>query len=242
MLVLAVGLQKSGSSWFFNLINDILIESGFSDSRDIKKNNNTESFIKYQSCEIEDLSKNNLDILLNISRHNTYAIKTHLKPNGYILDIIKENLIKPLIIVREPKDIIASALDAGKNLRSRGIYERFGKIYTFEDSINFVKVVLNTYKEWRHNKNLSVFKYEDLIIEPIVQLKRISNILNCKLTDLELENIYIRYLPENIEKTGNGLLHFNKGVIGRYKTILNDDQIEKCNILFNNYMLDLGYI
>ncbi len=52
MLVLSVGIPKSGSGWYFNLKNDLLIAAGHQDVRDIRKKFNLESCMKYYNCNM----------------------------------------------------------------------------------------------------------------------------------------------------------------------------------------------
>ena len=68
MLIISSGMQKSGSAYFYNVINEILVASGNGvDARQIKHNRNLDNLMKWHNNNIGALTLPKLIKLWRIS-------------------------------------------------------------------------------------------------------------------------------------------------------------------------------
>jgi len=56
MLILSVGMPKSGSAYLYNILNAVLIEADNTDARQIKAKRNLEDLMKWHNNNIGELS------------------------------------------------------------------------------------------------------------------------------------------------------------------------------------------
>ena len=66
-LVVSAGMQKSGSAYICNIINDLLVHAGFSDARFIKQKYFLDDLMKDHNNNIGSLNKANLIKLVKIA-------------------------------------------------------------------------------------------------------------------------------------------------------------------------------
>ena len=121
MIVLSAGMQKSGTAWFFNITNDMLIAAGFDDVRKIREQFGLQSILLYHNCNIEDLAAKKMSrVIIPHNQGHTFVVKTHSGPSPSLLSLISENIIKAAYIYRDPRDVVLSVMDHGQNQKQRG--------------------------------------------------------------------------------------------------------------------------
>ena len=242
MLLISASLQKSGSAWFLNLTNDLMVKAGFSDNRKMRDKFGL-TFIKYDECNIQELTFEKLKILTSspVSDYS-FVVKTHHPPNSHILELLSKGKIKITYIYRDPRDVAVSGLEAGKILRDRGVFERFGKLRTMAEAIEWSKKILrDNWAKWRNIEGVLYFKYEDLIMKPLAQLKLLCAFLEIQLEDKVLINIIEKWKSDNLKSHQKKHLHHNVGSIGRYQELMSPEEIELCKEKFGKYLIEMGY-
>ena len=55
MIVISAGMQKSGSAYLYNIINDLLIASGYKDARKIKAEHDLNNIMQWHNNNIGGL-------------------------------------------------------------------------------------------------------------------------------------------------------------------------------------------
>lgn len=243
MIVISAGLRKAGTGLFFNLTNDLLIAAGKEDVRDIKEKFNLEDILKYHNCNVEKLTWRKFIKILPIHfKGKTFVIKTHDRPTKLIRFLMALKIIKVTYIYRDPRDVLLSALDHGKKIRNKGETHTFAYCSSIEITIPKVKSWLDKITmKWIRLKKVSLFKYEDLISNPISQLKRLADFLELDDKKIDFERILARYDRNNLDSTMKGHLHFNVGNAGRFKTALEEKDLNLCNQQFSRYLEKMGY-
>lgn len=242
MLILSVGLVKSGSAWFFGLTNDLLKAAGHPGTQSIKDSNELD-FIKWSTFNIQKLDIQKLDILtsLPVSKF-TYAVKTHSPPIPEVENLLNNRQLFVSYIYRDPRDIVLAGLDAGKELRSRGVYDRFGSIYTFNDALHWCHNHLkSSWDSWSKLDKINFFKYEELNNDTGKQLQRLSNLLDLGVSKNEITKIVNRHSAQELINNKSKKYHFNKGISFRFMTEMTSEQLDKCNTVFRRYILEMGY-
>ena len=237
MLIISAGLPKSGSGWFFNLVNDLLIEYGFNDVRELKKTFQLDNVLHHYNCNIEQLSKENINkILPLIQKGFTFTIKTHCGPGEYIKDLQNIYPVKTLFIFRDPRDIALSVYDHGVKQRNSGPGGSFADIQSFEDSIRFSKSMYPIWKEWKEFPGSFRVKYEDLVESPNDVLSEIIVDLGLIPDQNKIKKVIKAIVPE---KTSG--LHFNVGEAYRYKRVWSPAQMKYANTALQEMIENMGY-
>ena len=88
-------------------------------------------------------------------------------------------------------------------------------------------------------------RYEDLRADPVGELERLARFLSVKSSRGELVRIAARYQMDGKRKHRDSHLglgvHFDRGVTGRYKEVLTEQELALCNEHFAGYLPKMGY-
>lgn len=243
MIVISSGIQKSGSGLYFNLTNDLLITAGGQDVREIRTKYGLEKLLNYYNCNIGSLTKDNMEPLLPIHHSgHLFVVKTHNGPSKFVEMLMNHGIVKATHIYRDPRDIVLSAMDHGEKIRSEGLNHTFASCSTIENTILQVKTWLdNSTMEWKKLDNVLSLKYEDLIANPISELKRLAEFLDIKINNINLEAIYSRYDGKKLDDFQINYLHFNVGTAGRFRRVMKEEDLNLCNRHFSQYLEKMEY-
>lgn len=245
MIVISVGLQKSGSGLFFNLTNDLLIASGKADIRHIREEYNLDNILNYYNCNIGDLNQENLNYLLPIhDAGSSFVVKTHNGPTKFVEELMAQGKVKTTCIIRDPRDVVLSALDHGKKIINEGKNHTFASCTTIENTIPTIKYWLdNNIMKWLEmdSHNLLKVKYEHLIAHPAAELKRLTDFLDIRDDHIDFDVIYARYHDKKLDDFQKDYLHFNKGIPGRFRRVLQEKDLKQCREEFSQYLEKMGY-
>jgi hypothetical protein len=235
-------MQKSGSGWFFNLTNDLLVATGNQDVRQIRERYHLHPFMKYYNCNIGRPILPKVAILTVIHYlGNTFVVKTHSFPSPSLRYQISRKIVKATYIYRDPRDAVVSAYEHGKRLRSQGQIHSFATLKTLEEAILRARNWLKIWEAWNSQPNTLLVRYEDLLSQPENELRRLANFLNLTLAEDKRIKIISAYQPESNEDLAGKGLHFNKGVIGRYRSVMTSHELKLCTEQFGDYLNLMGY-
>lgn len=85
MLVLSVGMQKSGSAYLYNIINDLLAASGKADARTIKAKYGLDNMLKWHNNNLVQHNPYHLFKLIRISlAEGSFAVKSLKRVHNWI--------------------------------------------------------------------------------------------------------------------------------------------------------------
>jgi hypothetical protein len=242
MLIISAGMQKSGSAYVYNIINDLLINTGYEDARKIKNKHHLERLMKGYNNNIKGMQLWKLLKLLMISfKYGDFVVKTHSGPTVLSNFFIKIGLIKIIYIYRDPRDVIVSAIDHGNKIISNGKNHSFAKIVKFEKAVEQVKVWINIYHKFKKNKNVLCIKYEDLSLKAEYTLGQICKHLSIKVSDKDMISIIMKYDKNNPKADMYGL-HFNQAKIKRFKEELLPEQILFLDKELGTTITSMGYV
>ena len=240
-------LQYPKKDQFEDLVNDV------GDFNEIKQN-----WIKSQNIINSD---NKVKIFK--THHVLCSLDKHNFTN-------EKNTLGAIYIVRDPRNVISSIL-YHFNLSSTEealdfIQEEKKFIGNVKNKVNYPLHTLigswkTNYNSWKTiNKNFLLIKYEDLILNPNTEFKKIAdyiaNILNLKFSKEQIKKSINESSFENLknleEKNGfiesvNNLENkkknfFNLGPKNNWENILNEKYVDKIVASFSNEMKELGYI
>jgi hypothetical protein len=246
MIVLSAGMQKSGTGWYFNMTNDLLVAAGYRDVRVVRQKFFLHPILQGYNCNMGRPTHFKWACLLVPHMFgNTFVVKTHGPPSpgglGYLLS---RKILKATYCYRDPRDVAVSAFEHGEKIRAGGQMHTFGKLGSIEASIDFVKKLLSIWEEWlqcsRVFDHVLLVRYEDLLADRMGELGRLANFLEIEVAAEILGEIAKTYQVDPSSGNLKGL-HFNKGVVGRFREVMNRQQLDLCQEHFGTYLQEMGY-
>jgi hypothetical protein len=241
MLIISAGMQKSGSAYIYNLINDLIISSGNKDARKIKKNYKLEDIMQWHNNNIGELDFKVLSKLAYVSvKEGKLAVKTHDGPTKYHNTLVKLGLIKTIYIYRDPRDVLLSVQDHGRKIIKEGESHTFANMVKFDDAFWNVKKWINIYKSYKGVKGVFILGYEELINEPLKVINNICDYLNITVSEEDKNNILFKYNKDNPKANMKGL-HYNKAVVKRYESELTKTENDLFKTNFGEVIIEMGY-
>jgi hypothetical protein len=241
MLIMVAGMEKSGSALFYNIINDLLVASGFHDARMIKKKYRIEDLMQWHN---NNIGKPTGPILLRLWTlsliSGKFAVKTHFPPGFTSRLMSRCGGIKIIYSYRDPRDVVLSALDHGAKIRAKGETHTFASMHDVETAANAVKNWCSIWSIYSDMPKALTFKYEDLLEDPLQTVNEIADFLKLDVSKNTQRKIYWKYSKDNpaADKTG---LHFNKAKVFRYKSEMGEREQSLCKETFGHFLDDMGY-
>lgn len=224
-IVISAGMQKSGSAYIYNIINDLLVQAGFSDARFIKQKYSTGDLMKDYNNNIGALNRANLIKLLKIAfKEKKFVVKTHEGPIPFLNLLMRLGLAKTIYIYRDPRDVLLSVIDHGNKILLEGEDHTFAKMVNFEDALKNVKAWSKIYEQYKNNKRVLLISYEDLLSVPIETINMVCSYLKISISENGIKEILNKYDKANPNADMKGL-HFNKGVINRFQKEMTTEQL-----------------
>lgn len=241
MIVLSAGMQKSGSAYLYNIINDIVKSSGGQDARDIKEKHGLSGSLQWYNNNIGETSRKNLRPLIRLSLTiGPFVIKTHEPPTRYVSRKLRRNQLKVIYVYRDPRDVLMSAIDHGNKILSEGETHTFAKMTEFQSAFKNVKNWIEIYKSYKALKNCLCIRYEDLMGNGLNEVKKICEYLDMRKSDDQLVEILSRYDKSNPNAEMKGM-HFNKAITFRYKDEMPEDQLTYFKSELGAELKEMGY-
>jgi hypothetical protein len=243
MIVISVGLPKSGSGLYFNLTNDLLIAAGKQDVRALREEYRLGSLLQHANCNVGEITTGKLlRLLIPHLRGNSFVVKTHDGPTRALSALLAVNIVRATCIYRDPRDVLLSAIDHGKKIREKGEHHSFALCTSIETTIPLVKRRLeNSILKWRQMRDVMCVKYEDLIANPLAEMKRLTDYLNIDATRIDLMALYEKYNKDRLDEAQVDYLHFNQGIASRFRSVFTKQEMDLCNRHFGGYLHMLGY-
>ena len=230
--VFIAGFPKSGNTWMQNLIAGVL----FGINTEYLPDRLTQELVP--DIHYKKYYKRYL---------NSMCFKTHNLP--------QKKYKKVIYLVRDPRDVMVSFYHFKKNLGLQVDIERM--IRESSGDLNNWKIHV---MEWQKNPFKAekiIIRYEDLVINPIGELKRITEFLNISRDSEELLRSINGNSFENMRKKENvlgldnelnkviqesGSSFFRKGKVGNYKEELSIDLIKTIESKVHNELGYYGYL
>ncbi len=243
MIIVAASMLKAGSSWFFNLINDLVIEAGHQDGREMRARFRLQNILSASDCTSKTLRIHRLaQISIPHWFGNTYTIKTAGKPTPAVKLAIDLGMMKAAFILRDPRDVTLSLFDHGEWIRREKIPSRtrFGTLTTIEKAMDVALYNAQIWEMWVRSGRAIFVRYEDLLQDTYEQMQRVSSHIGISVPEEKLRAIIERYQISNRANWQQDL-HFNVGKAGRWKERLSPGQQQKAMELFGDYLARMGY-
>ncbi|MFQ5569667.1 MAG: sulfotransferase domain-containing protein [Rhodothermales bacterium] len=241
MIVVSASLKKSGSGWYFNMTNDLLVRAGHTDVRELRRAYRLQSVLRDDNCRINPNLANISSLLFPHFRGHTFVVKTHAEPTPSLRMLLSTGLAKATYIYRDPRDVVLSALEHGERVRKANQSNILAELHSVEDAVRYVNLLLNDWEAWTKTDNTLVVRYEDLLDDTLRELSRLAQFLALDVSLDDLKAVAACYQIEKQDQVTQDRLHFNKGVAGRFRQAMSPKEIELCMKQFGPYLQRMGY-
>jgi hypothetical protein len=171
---------------------------------------------------------------------NTFVIKAHAGPKRLAMRLIRNGLIQPTYIYRDPRDALLSAYEYGQRKRDSGRVGPFADLDSIETAIDFVREYIQISEAWLACERSLNLRYEDLLLDYDAQAVRILDFFGLSKDDPKFQSVIDQYRPDKGSSEQKGT-HFVKGKIGRYREKFTPEQKQLCLDVFGDYLERMGY-
>lgn len=242
MIIISAGMEKAGTGWVFNMVNDLLVNSdqpGYMDVRLVRENFHLHSLLKHHNCNVGKLNlRKTIRLLVPHFLNTSFVVKTHQGPTWIVKLLLRLKIAKAVYVYRDPRDVVVSMFEHGEKIRAEGRTNSFSSLKSMEEVIAYVRNTLDIYRDWTLTDGVLSIKYEDFREDPFLNLKKIYNFLQLDFTDQKTKYIVDKYNSNGTPQKG---LHLNKGVTGRFRSALKASDLELCQKYFGSYPQEMGY-
>jgi hypothetical protein len=243
MIILTAAMMKSGSSWLFNMTNDLVVAAGYQDARSIRKRYKLEGYISERYCVAKHLRVTRLGpIAVPSLRGETYTIKTHGRPTLTARLLISTGMIRPVHLRRDPRDVAVSLYDHGEWIRTSGHRSRTGlqALDTMAKAMDVALYYTKVWQQWCSVKSVMMVHYEELLADTPGTMRRVLDHVHLDVPSQALDSVVERYKASNRENWQHSL-HFNQGVVGRWRQRFTPAERELSCDLFAEFLPQMGY-
>ena len=240
-LILSVGMPRAGSGWFYNLTQDLVLASGGIDARSIRSKYSLNKLLTEVNCNIGTLTFYRLvPVSIPSLFEPPYVIKLHAGRRPLADMLIRANWIKPTFIYRDPRDALLSAFEYGQRMVDAGQQNAFSHIQSINEGIDFIYPYIDFARGWISSPQTLSVRYEDLLLDYSGQVKRLCSHLDIDPDHPSIQELIENYHPESKSKRHTGT-HFVKGKIGRHRDRFSEDELDRCQELFGDFLSEFGY-
>jgi len=240
-LFVSVGMPRAGSGWHYNLLHDLVVLSGGTDARQVRKRFLLGAILTEVNCNIGAFTtKRLLPVMVPAYLGTSYTIKAHAGPSPLFLRLIKSGAVKPTYIYRDPRDALLSAYEYGERKRAAGRSGAFSELDSIEAAIEFMEEYVRISESWLAIQPALHTRYEDLLQNYNEEANRLVEFLGFDPDHPGVQTILEKFQPKKGSSDQVGT-HFVKGKIGRYREVLTSEQQSLCLDAFSHYLETMGY-
>ena len=243
MIVVSASMKKAGSGWYFNLTNDLLVAAGHADARAIREQFGLHKALQGGNCQVNKSHPlQTARVFLPHLLGHTFAVKTHGRPLRAVRQLMALGVMRATYIYRDPRDVVLSVLDHGRDLRERGQHAAdLSALHSVEDAARYVRYLLGIWEAWDACPGVLTVRYEDLVADPSRQLQRLASFLRLRVAADDLAAIVERYDAGAQSGAVRRNLHYNKGVTRRFERAMDRGDRARCDAAFAPYLARMGY-
>jgi hypothetical protein len=241
VILISAGMPRAGTAWFFNMMNDLVVSAGFDDVRNLREHYQLHHLMVGENCRIGKPSLfQQMRLLWLHYRRHTFVFKTHSSPIRVAILLASQHT-RATYIYRDPRDCAVSAFEIAQKIRQKNPHAQttFLKIHTLDDALDAAGRWCRIYLHWQQRPSTIMIRYEDLNSRPGEIMLNLMLQLEIAVLQEQVEDTLAAY--QTPARKDSPTTHFNKGITGRYKTILDDDQIRKFNREHASTLQAMGY-
>lgn len=244
MIVVHVGLKKSGSAWLYHMINEIAVLGGMQDTTRIRDEFGLEAIMKTENnrCNVRN-PRNLLRLLKPHFAGRSFVVRAHRGGSPLTVLLARLGIVKVVFSFRDPYDVVVSLLQHAEKARARGGSVAHTHIHTVEDSVEHVLPFLDEWKWWSKRDAALLIRYEDLVGDTERELRRFRDFVGLNVADEELKRIADHYSADAIRARNESWkrFHLNKSGAGRHLESLSEADYDLCERRLGDIRRRMGY-
>lgn len=239
MVILNIGMPRSGTLWRYKLIRDLVMAGGGTDGVDIRKRFRLQIFIGLPNA---DLNTTKLKRLFPASIPSflgeKYVLNTHAEPSHYAKWLLRNGLLKAIYGYRDPRDCILSILEYSR--RAYPQYSaQFLEIKSVSEAVDYMRTYMLAWEEWSNLEDTLVIRYEDMLENFDDTVDQIVDYLGVTISYESLEKIKQSYLPQ--QKSPTERTHFIYGKANRFRDNFSAAEQEYLIKTYAPFLEKMGY-
>jgi Sulfotransferase domain len=248
-LVIAAGMQRSGTRWFCNMLVDIVGEVTGSGTRELRDVYSVHNLLQryYTPTFKARFSHRRLRRLEAVlADGHTLVFKTHRPPTAALRERIADGSAVATYLFRDPRDVILSALEQGAKMRARGAlpFRGFARLTSFDRAARWLeRRLLPVWREWTSIDGVLAVRYEDLLADPRGTMAKTLAHLKIAAPPELVYRVVRDYTAANVrDDTIRQALDLSQGVTERPRTILTPEQERRLEQALQLTLLKMGYL
>lgn len=246
MIVLVAGMQKAGSRWYFTLIQDLLVSE--EDALSMRRSFRLDPVLKNpREWRIQPTLYRLAVLSVPHFLGRTLVVQTHRALPRRLRHFVSLGILRPTYIYRDPRDAAISAFEHGQKIRAIGpkhpyAHHPFAKIGSIEEGILYVaRRQLKNWNRWMEQDHVFCTRYEDLLHDTEGVLTDLVRFLSVYRSPERIREVVSKYDARSLPDRRRRILHFNKGIAGRFRGIMTREQLDLCNHVFGDHLNRMGY-
>ncbi len=243
MIVVAAGMPKSGTGWWFNVQNDLLVRAGRSDVRDVRERFGLQAVLRHHNCLLGDTRLRSLVPLLRPAlAGESFVFKTHAPPSPWLRGLVASGAWRATFLYRDPRDAALSAFEHGERARREGSPSSFAALVSLEAAIELMAREVQAAEAWMACSRAFVQRYEDLLASPRREAERLCAFLDIRLAPEAIDGVLEARRRESEDRVeGWEHLHFNVGEAGRHRAAFSPHERAVAEARLGGFLRRAGY-
>ncbi len=240
MLILNIGMPRSGTLWRYKIVRDLVIAGGGTDGLEIRKKFLLQPFISLPNADLNTAKpKRLLPASYPSFLGKTYVLNTHTGPTELAASMIKNGRMKAVYGFRDPRDCILSILDYSE--RAKPQYSaRFLDVKNVEQGVSFMETYIRIWDAWTNLDGTFLIRYEDMLEDFQGLMDRLIQYLELDITSEKRKEIADTYLPRQKPKEGVRI-HFSEGKANRFREKFSQEEQDFLLEKYQSILERMGY-
>lgn len=240
MVIISIGMPRSGTLWRYNLVRDLVVADGGVDGLEIRRKYLLHLFLGPNNADINTLkAKRLIPAMLPALLGNKYVINTHSGPQPLVKELMRKGKIKAIYGYRDPRACILSMLEYSQ--RAKPNYSAtFLALKDVNDAVNFMDEYMKIWEEWIEVGEALKVRYEDMLDDYQTVTDQIITYLGIDRSNPKVDEIVNTYLPGK-RKEGGPRMHLQKGIAERFREAFPQEDQEFLVEVFAPYLAKMGY-
>lgn len=226
MVVVAAGMQKSGSGWLFTLLNSLVAMTVGRDCREIRTLPVLRRVVRGHNCQVGPIGLTRYAVLKAFSyKTGPFVVKTHAEPTSVVRAALRRESIRAIYSSRDLRDVALSLQDHAARLRATGTKTALAlTVHSYDDALTETLRYFKVWQQWQNLNGVLQVRYEDLVQNTERSVALAAEHLGIRSGPVELSALVARHPAGRGSQDWADGLHFNVGNAYRYRHDLTDDE------------------
>ncbi|MEJ2758512.1 MAG: sulfotransferase domain-containing protein [Anaerolineales bacterium] len=240
MLILNIGMPRSGTLWRYKIVRDLVIAGGGIDGVEIRKKFFLNPFIGLPNADLNTAKpKRLIPAAVPSFLGYTYVLNTHTGPTNLAVSMLKNGRMKAVYGFRDPRDCILSILEYSQ--RSLPQYSaHFLQVKNVKQAVSFMDIYIQAWKKWTQLEETFIVQYEEMLNDYQSVIDRLIQYLELEISPEQRDTIASTYLPRQKPKE-DVRIHFSEGRANRFREKFTQEEQDYLLDRYQAVLEQMGY-